>query len=203
MTLLWGREHLFTVRGYWNTIIDFYFYSLAHVVELNPILAGFGDLRNPILLWVNLLPDWFSGIRVNNWSELYGLELGAYPDCFRRHVFFYPNIGHFDIFNLDWTFFFGFLLFCFFLILCSLLCLFGKLLYPGLGFLWCFVSLIGLNNKRVFRWKGLLLWFLYLLLAFRSLLDWLLRLVCLMTVILGFDLLHLVDWFPAWDILML
>lgn len=122
----------------WDPIVYLDLHSLSHVVELDPILARFGDLRHPIFLWKYLLPDRLIIIDVPQITNLNNLKLRANPNPRRTHIAPHNNIRHLNIANLEWPFVFH-------LLFLALLLVLGRLLsFLGFLFLSSFHLLLGL-----------------------------------------------------------
>ena len=116
MSFIWNRKHLLAIVVDGQSIINLYFYRLAHVIKLNPILSWLSYLWNSIFLGVYFFPNRLFIIGVNEISKFYNLQLGSYPDSLLSHKFLNLYIAHFNVFYFDGALLFWFLLFTFFLI---------------------------------------------------------------------------------------
>ena len=134
----------------WNSIIHLNFDCFTHIKQLYPILSRFCDLRDTILLRMNVFPNWILSINIFQLSSFYYLKLRPYPYSWRAHIFFNTHICHLDIADLDRPLLFRLLFFAFFLIFGCFLCFFSLISFPSLHFLFSFFSHESLNDNHFF-----------------------------------------------------
>ena len=122
---IWKRKQLALMLVERDSIVDLYFDVFAHVKQLDPIFTWLCQLRDTILLWVNLLPHCLASIDIYKVSLLDHLKLWTDPDGRLRHEFFSYYVWHLDITDLNGSFFFRLLFLGGFLfIFCCFFCLF-------------------------------------------------------------------------------
>lgn len=80
-----------------HSVIDLYLHISAHVQQLDPILAGFCELRNTVLLRVDLAPNCLASVGIGESSLLDELQLRADPNCTDWHMRAGYDVAHLHV----------------------------------------------------------------------------------------------------------
>ena len=63
----------------WHSVIDLDKSFFAHEPKLDPVLTGWRDSWDTVLLWINSLPNSLIGVYIPDSSISDELELGSHP----------------------------------------------------------------------------------------------------------------------------
>ena len=190
MAFLWSWKQLTGIFIEWDSVIDFHFYFLSHIVQLDPIFARFCNLGHPIFLGIYFFPNSLLGITILQIPSFDHLQLRPNPNSRWTHKFLDAYISHFDIADLDWSFILGLFFFSFFLIFCSFLCFLKFISLSSFHLFFCLLPHEGFDYKHFILLCLLLfvhLSFLLFIFSFH-LLRWVQIFLTLNTLLLGVHL---------------
>ena len=152
MFFLWSWKYFFAAGIKGNSIVNFDFNRLTHIIKFDPIFSWFSDLWNTIFLGIYFFPNRFFSVRIYDIPEFYSLELRPNPYCLLRHIFLDLNIRHFHIANFQWSLLFWFFFFTFLFIFSCFLSFLCFLFQSSLHLLLSLIPFICLNYNRIFFW---------------------------------------------------